>query len=70
VIISLNGTYPAKTLEEARERATEMWRTFMHDPEAELPWDAAIKVEVHGTESVATLAVRVEMKEEPRGWAR
>jgi hypothetical protein len=56
VIFTYQSEFAASTREIAAAKATERWRKFLGDPEAELPWDASI--DIKGNQ--ATLYVRMD----------
>ena len=49
----MQARYAARHYEDAVTQGTMIWRDFIGDPDAELPWDASIRVEI-GSEDVET----------------
>ena len=46
MIITMTARYSADNYADAVDQATELWRAFIGDPDAILPWNANIKVEL------------------------
>ena len=46
MIVSMTARYSALTYESAVAQGTQIWRNFIDDPDAELPWDASLRVDL------------------------
>ena len=58
MIVTMTARYSALHYEDAVAQGTVIWQDFIGDPEAELPWDANIRVELGAKDTVnATGAV-------------
>ena len=79
MIVTMQASYEADHYDEAVAKGTAIWRDFIDDPDATLPWNASIRVELgRDPESVDTadgttvatyshgeahLSVKVDLKE-------
>lgn len=46
MIVTMTARYDALHYDEAVAKGTAIWRDFISDPGADLPWDASIRVEL------------------------
>lgn len=54
MIVTMQARYSALHYEDAVAQATAIWRDFIGDPDADLPWDSSIRIEL-GTEEETTV---------------
>ena len=58
MIVTMTARYSALHYDDAVVQGTSIWRVFIGDPHAELPWDANSRVELGAKDTVnATGAV-------------
>ena len=63
MMVTVTAKFGADSKDELESNATGIWREYIGHPDAELPWDATIKVDLSdGGETNAVLTVRYDTK--------
>ena len=68
MIVTMQASFEADHYEEAVAKGTAIWRDFIGDPDATLPWNASIRVELGATRS--QLILRTARQSRPTLMAR
>ena len=59
----LSVEFTAANVKDAHTKATQIWRKFVDDPEAALPWDAAVKATAETIVTTAEEEAGAEVKD-------